>query len=61
MVLCKGVSETKSAVAPSVAKPALEQKVAFVELQVRVVDCPAVTLVGLAESEAVGLGCEEST
>ena len=41
---------------PDVAKPLLLQEVALVELHKRVDDCPAVTDVGLAESEAVGGG-----
>ena len=41
---------------PEAVKPAPLQEAAFVELQVRVEDCPDEIEVGLAASAAVGVG-----
>ncbi len=54
MVVLAGATATDPEVALAVEKPAPEQEVASVELQLRVEDCPAAMLLGVALREAVG-------
>lgn len=55
MVVTLGVITAEPEV-PGAAKPPPVHDLALAELQERVDDCPALTDVGLAESEAVGAG-----
>jgi len=55
VVVTRGVTTAEPEV-PDAAKLPLLQDVALVELHERVDDLPALTEVGLAESEAVGAG-----
>jgi hypothetical protein len=53
-VLLAGATATDPEIALPVEKPVPEQEVALAELQLRVEDCPAVMVLGLAVREAVG-------